>query len=140
MIFFTDWCFFFFALIFIQLSYASIFLKLSKRFHPYYLSFCILFFPLHCCYYFKQYATYERHHDYQRWQSGQKIGGFGFWILVQIFCSSDSDSNFDNKYLNFEIGKIYLEWQQQSSTNDKTFYLNKITFIVPSQLCPKKMA
>ena len=30
--------------------------------------------------------------------------------------------------MNFKIGKIYLEWQQQISTNDKTFYLHKITF------------
>ncbi len=30
--------------------------------------------------------------------------------------------------MNFKIGKIYLEWQQQISTNDKTFYLHKIIF------------
>ena len=28
---------------------------------------------------------------YQGWQSGQKIGGFGFRILVRIFYSADSD-------------------------------------------------
>ena len=32
----------------------------------------------------------------QGWQSGQKIGGFGFRILLHIFCIADSDSNFDN--------------------------------------------
>ena len=29
----------------------------------------------------------------QGWQSGQKIGGFGFRILLHIFCIADLDSN-----------------------------------------------
>ena len=56
----------------------------------------------------------------QGWQSCQKIRTIR--ILLRFFCIADSDSNFNNI-------KIYLEWQQQISTNNKTFYLHKITFI-----------
>ena len=58
----------------------------------------------------------------------KKIGGFGFYCIFFALRIRIPIPNLITYKFEFQNGKIYLDWQQQISTNDKTSYLHKITF------------